>query len=106
MFFWLVSRNARQFDFVLTCFFFDGQRRFKLQLGNSGAETEGDSEAIIRTKALENGVLALPGTIFLPSGRKSTYVRASFSLLPEDQVDEALRRLREVILEARGDSSA
>ncbi|KAM5532604.1 hypothetical protein V8D89_013730 [Ganoderma adspersum] len=77
---------------------------FKLQLGKS--ETEGDSEAIIRTKALENGVLALPGTIFLPSGRKTTYVRASFSLLPEDQVDEALRRLREVILEAREDSSA
>ncbi|PIL35518.1 hypothetical protein GSI_02246 [Ganoderma sinense ZZ0214-1] len=77
---------------------------FKLQLGNSGSETEGDSEAIIRTKALENGVLALPGTIFLPSGRKTTYVRASFSLLPEDQVDEALRRLREVILKAREDS--
>ena len=81
-----------------------GRHRFKLQLGKS--ETEGDSEEIIRTKALENGVLALPGTIFLPSGRKTTYVRASFSLLPEDQVDEALRRLREVILEARGDSSA
>ncbi|KAI1796868.1 PLP-dependent transferase [Ganoderma leucocontextum] len=76
---------------------------FKLQLGNTG--TEGDSEAIIRTKALENGVLALPGTIFLPSGRKTTYVRASFSLLPEDQVDEALRRLREVILKAREEPS-
>lgn len=66
---------------------------------------EGDSEAIIRTKALENGVLALPGTIFLPSGRKTTYVRAAFSLLPEDQVDEALRRLREVVLKAREGSS-
>ena len=61
---------------------------------------------MIRTKALENGVLALPGTIFLPSGRKTTYVRASFSLLPEDQVEEALRRLREVILQARGELTA
>ena len=84
-------------------------RRFKLQLGKAGASPgadEGDSEAIIRTKALENGVLALPGTVCLPSGRKTTYVRASFSLLPEDQVDEALRRLRETILEAREDASA
>ncbi|TBU41945.1 PLP-dependent transferase [Dichomitus squalens] len=81
---------------------------FKLQLGKTGAASgldEGDSEAVIRTKALENGVLALPGTVFLPSGRKTTYVRASFSLLPEDQVDEALRRLRETILKAREDVS-
>ena len=79
------------------------RRRFKLQLENTAME--GDSEAIIRTKALENGVLALPGTIFLPSGRKTTYVRAAFSLLLEDQVDEALRRLREVVLKAREESS-
>ena len=79
--------------------------RFKLKLpveygtdASDAGEAEGDSEAVIRTKALENGVLALPGTVFHPSGRKTTYVRASFSLLPEDQVEEALRRLREVIL--------
>ena len=52
---------------------------------------------MIRTKALENGVLALPGTIFLPSGRKTTYVRASFSLLPEDQVEEALSLVSELM---------
>ncbi|OJT07370.1 Kynurenine/alpha-aminoadipate aminotransferase, mitochondrial [Trametes pubescens] len=71
---------------------------FKLNLGDAA---QGDSEAVIRTKALEKGVLALPGTVFHPGGRKTAYVRASFSLLPEDQVEEALRRLREVILEAR-----
>ncbi|KAI0367823.1 PLP-dependent transferase [Pilatotrama ljubarskyi] len=71
---------------------------FKLNLGDSG-----DSEAIIRTKALENGVLALPGTVFHPGGKKTAYVRAAFSLLPEDQVEEALRRLRHVLLEARGE---
>lgn len=76
---------------------------FKLVLNEpgSGEESEGDSEYIIRTTALERGVLALPGAAFYPNPRKTPYVRASFSLLPEDQVDEALRRLREVILEAR-----
>ncbi len=53
--------------------------RFKLNLGDAA---EGDSEAVIRTKALEKGVLALPGTVFHPGGRKTAYVRASFSLLP------------------------
>ena len=72
--------------------------RFKLLLGNE----EGDSESIVRTKALEKGVLALPGTVFLPSGRKTAYVRASFSLLDGGDVDEALKRLREVIIDARG----
>ncbi|TFK92678.1 PLP-dependent transferase [Polyporus arcularius HHB13444] len=83
---------------------------FKLKLPGSessgAAADEGDSEAVIRTEALEHGVLALPGTVFHPSGRKTTYVRASFSLLPEDQVEEALRRLREVILRTRGEAAA
>lgn len=48
-------------------------------------------------------MLALPGTVFLPSGRKTMYVRAAFSLLPEAQVDEALARLRAVILAARAE---
>jgi len=73
---------------------------FKLLLNDSeGAEQ--DSEDIIRTKALEKGVLALPGKVFHPSGRETAYVRAAFSLLPPSDVDEALRRLREVLLEER-----
>ncbi|THH31490.1 hypothetical protein EUX98_g2696 [Antrodiella citrinella] len=43
---------------------------FKLLLDDN------DSEALVRTKAYENGVLALPGTVFLPDGRKTPYVRA------------------------------
>lgn len=62
---------------------------------------EGDSESIIRTKAYERGVLALPGTVFLPRGGKTAYVRAAFSLLAEDEVEEAIKRLRQTILEAR-----
>ncbi|KAL6306562.1 PLP-dependent transferase [Sparassis latifolia] len=77
---------------------------FKLLLGDPGAASETDvhdSNHIIRTKALERGVLALPGTAFFPNGATTAYVRASFSIPPSDRVDEALRRLREVILDAR-----
>ncbi|EIM85740.1 PLP-dependent transferase [Stereum hirsutum FP-91666 SS1] len=73
---------------------------FKLLLSPDAQEV-GDSETIIRTKAFENGVLALPGTVFLPNGQKTGYVRASFSLLSEAEVREALRRLRDVILAER-----
>ncbi|KAH7906539.1 pyridoxal phosphate-dependent transferase [Hygrophoropsis aurantiaca] len=75
---------------------------FKLLLNPDGdASAEGDSEDLIRTKAYEGGVLALPGTVFLPNGRKTAYVRASFSLSTEEQVNEALKRLRNVILKER-----
>ena len=66
-----------------------------------GAE-EGDSNSVIRTTALERGVLALPGAVFYPNGRKSAYVRASFSQLEPQDVDEALKRLRGAILDSRG----
>ncbi|KAJ3483309.1 hypothetical protein NLI96_g6407 [Meripilus lineatus] len=72
---------------------------FKLLLGPD----QDDSESVIRTNALEKGVLALPGTVFLPRGGKTAYVRASFSLLDEDDVDKALKRLKEAIIDARGD---
>lgn len=76
--------------------------RFKLLLNTSeGLEVEEDSKVIIEEKAFERGVLALPGTVFLPGGQKTAYVRAAFSLLDEADVNEALRRLRGVILEAR-----
>ena len=63
---------------------------------------EEDSESLIRGKALEKGVLALPGTVFLPDGGKTPYVRAAFSLLDEADVEEAIKRLRAVVLETRG----
>jgi len=76
---------------------------FKLLL-NSNNLTEdggGDSETVIKTKAFEKGVLALPGTVFLPNGTKTAYVRASFSLTEEEDVDKAIQRLRDAILDAR-----
>lgn len=62
---------------------------------------ERDSEDTVRTKAIEKGVIVLPGTVFMPNGGKTPYVRASFSLLGQEAVDEGLKRLREAILEAR-----
>ena len=77
--------------------------RFKLILNDPSKPPtrEEDSEEVIGTKALEHNVLALPGTSFLPAGGKTAYVRASFSLLEKDNVEEALRRLKDTILEAR-----
>jgi tryptophan aminotransferase len=71
--------------------------RFKLLLPPSEGAPEGNSEDLIRKKAIEAGVLALPGTSFFVSGKPTPYVRASFSLLPEKDVDEALRRLAEIV---------
>jgi tryptophan aminotransferase len=68
---------------------------------NNAGKDEGDSESVIRTKALEHGVLALPGTVFLPNGRKTAYVRAAFSLTGKEDVDKAVMRIRDVILDAR-----
>ena len=59
----------------------------------------GDSKELIQTKAFDGGVLALPGTVFYAGGRRSAFVRASFSLLDEKDVNEALRRLAKVIRE-------
>ncbi|KAH9945129.1 PLP-dependent transferase [Epithele typhae] len=76
---------------------------FKLLLRDPGAGgEEEDSESVVRTKALEKGVLALPGTVFIPGGKKTAYVRASFSQLDEPEVEEACKRLRAVVLDARG----
>ncbi|KAI9574053.1 TdiD protein [Boletus coccyginus] len=73
---------------------------FKLLI-NPNPNEEGDSNELIQTKAYENGMLALPGTVFFPSGRKTAYVRAAFSLSTAEQVNEALRRLREVLIRER-----
>ncbi|KAJ3775896.1 PLP-dependent transferase [Lentinula raphanica] len=70
---------------------------------SSQNEDEQDSRTLIETHAYANGVLALPGTVFLPNGSKTPYVRASFSLLTEEQVVEAMKRLRKTVLEVRSE---
>ncbi|EDR05824.1 uncharacterized protein LACBIDRAFT_191053 [Laccaria bicolor S238N-H82] len=75
---------------------------FKLLLNDKPDPDEtGDSEAAIKTRAFERGVLALPGTVFLPNGRKTAYVRASFSLAGEEDVNEAVQRIRLAIIDSR-----
>lgn len=78
--------------------------RFKLLTGGTDAAPDGDSKELIETRAFANGVLALPGTVFLPNGRPTPYVRASFSLTSEPDVHEALKRLRKAILDTRAEA--
>jgi len=61
---------------------------------------ESDTEKLV-SKGIQNGVLVLPGSCAFPSGKKSAHVRLSFSLLSEEMVHEALRRLRAAIVSER-----
>ncbi|KDQ13584.1 hypothetical protein BOTBODRAFT_33591 [Botryobasidium botryosum FD-172 SS1] len=67
----------------------------------SSIDGDGDSNHLIQTKALERGVLALPGSAFFPNGRMTAYVRVAFSVLTEEQADVGMRRLAEVVREER-----
>ncbi|KAG0147317.1 hypothetical protein CROQUDRAFT_76724 [Cronartium quercuum f. sp. fusiforme G11] len=74
---------------------------FKLNIAKPGDEDNADSNALVATTALKNGVLAVPGHEFMPSGRKTVFVRTSFSLIDEETADEGFRRLANAIKEAR-----
>lgn len=62
-------------------------------------DDEGDSSVLIRTKAMQRGVLVLPGECSFFDERRTAYVRVSFSLLNDEDTDEALRRLASVLRE-------
>ena len=57
-----------------------------------------DTKSMIETKAREKKVLLVPGEAFRPDGNASSCVRASFSLSTKEQMEEAMKRLREVIV--------
>lgn len=65
----------------------------------------GDSEDLIMQRALEQKVLALPGASFYAVERKSPYVRASFSILPEEHFDEAMKRLADIVRSVQNEGS-
>jgi tryptophan aminotransferase len=61
-----------------------------------------DSEELIKTKAVDAGFLAVPGTACLPSKGKSSCVRTSFSLAQDDTTEEAFRRLAKLLKQENG----
>lgn len=69
----------------------------KLILPATPDAPQGDSYQLISKEAKEAGVLAVPGVGFMPDASKSCYVRTSFSLIAEEDFEEAFRRLRGVI---------
>jgi tryptophan aminotransferase len=52
-----------------------------------------DSFEVLRKSAVAAGVIAVPGMAFMPSKRKTCQLRASFSLVTEEDADEACRRI-------------
>lgn len=72
----------------------------RLKLPPTSGSQEGDSFALINERARAKGVLAVPGMSFMPDGKTTCYVRTSYSLIPEEDVEEGLRRLRAVVEEA------
>jgi len=56
-----------------------------------------DTEELIKLRAFKAGVLLLPGRAFSPNDEPSPYVRASFSIATEDQIDLALKRFSELL---------
>jgi 2-aminoadipate transaminase len=47
----------------------------------------------LATRAVEQGVAAVPGTLFFPDGRGGDSLRLSFSLVDEASIDEGIARL-------------
>lgn len=59
--------------------------------------TQMDSFELIEQGALPNGVLAIPGSAFMPNNQATCSLRVSFSLIPETQMDEACTRLAKLV---------
>jgi tryptophan aminotransferase len=60
----------------------------------------GDSFSLVSEKAKAKGVLAVPGVAFMPNEECSSYVRTSYSIIPEEDVEEAFKRIRDCVEEA------
>ncbi|TLS21968.1 uncharacterized protein PpBr36_09659 [Pyricularia pennisetigena] len=56
-----------------------------------------DSFELMEQGALQNRVLALPGGAFFVDSAKTSHIRISFSLIAEDQIDEACARLADLV---------
>ncbi|KAI0113348.1 PLP-dependent transferase [Daldinia grandis] len=59
-----------------------------------------DTFELLSKKGLECGLLAIPGVAFMPDNRKTYQLRASFSLITEEQAYEACRRMAQLVDDA------
>ncbi|KAI1205182.1 PLP-dependent transferase [Annulohypoxylon truncatum] len=62
-----------------------------------------DTFELLSKKGMESGLLAIPGVAFMPDNRKTYQLRASFSLIAEEQAYEACRRMAQLVDDAWGD---
>lgn len=62
-----------------------------------------DTFELLGKKGMEYGLLAIPGIAFMPDNRKTCQLRASFSLITEEQAYEACRRMALLVDDAWGD---
>lgn len=59
-----------------------------------------DSFDLISKDGVDNGILAIPGMAFMPNPRKTCQLRASYSLITENEIDEACRRIGNLVDDA------
>eukprot|EP01027_Heterolobosea_sp_BB2_P012194 GEZU01017689.1.p1 GENE.GEZU01017689.1~~GEZU01017689.1.p1 ORF type:complete len:267 (+),score=96.48 GEZU01017689.1:158-958(+) len=60
-----------------------------------------DSKSLIEGKARDKKVILVPGQVFQPNDKRGPFVRASFSMVSEEAMDEALARLAELLKEVK-----
>ena len=65
-----------------------------------------DSKKLIEGSARKALVLLVPGQVFMPDNAPSSYVRASFSLATEADMEVAIQRLAHVLREEREEGAA
>jgi tryptophan aminotransferase len=56
-----------------------------------------DSFDIMTRLAQHHGILAIPGVEFMPDKTKTTNLRLSFTMIPEDKMDEACSRIAKLV---------
>lgn len=62
-------------------------------------QVDGDSTTFIKSKAIDRGVLALPGATSYVDGRQTAHVRVAFSILSDEDTEEAIKRLAALLRE-------
>ncbi|KAJ9107698.1 hypothetical protein QFC21_001158 [Naganishia friedmannii] len=62
-----------------------------------------DTYDLVTNNALAKGVLAIPGFAFMPNGGKTSFVRASFSIVDMGEAEQGFKALGEAIREVRSE---